>query len=153
MSAKFEDAELWKRNQLMEILNGFDEKDIYNADETGLFFKELPEKTYAMRGISVNGYKKNVQRVSKLFCCNSIGTNKLIPLVIGHFKKPRCLRSIKCLPVIYNGHRNAWMTREVFSNWIISWDRKLTMEKRKICLLVDNCSAHTFSNKLSAIKL
>ena len=53
----------------------------------------------------------------------------------------------------YDGNRNAWMTREIFSNWLISWDRKLTKEKRKIFLLVDNCSAHNFSNKLSAIKL
>ena len=70
----------------MEILNEFDEKDIYNADEPGLFFKVLPEKAYAKRGISVNGYKKNMQRVSILFCSNSIGTDKLIPLVIGHQK-------------------------------------------------------------------
>ena len=32
-------------------------------------------------------------------------------------------------------------------------DRKLTKEKRKICLLVDICTAHHVSTKLSAIKL
>ena len=42
----------------MEILNEFDEKDIYNADETGLFYKSLPDRSCTKRGIAVKGHKK-----------------------------------------------------------------------------------------------
>jgi hypothetical protein len=31
---------------------------------------------------------------------------------------------------------------DIFEQWLKRWDRKLGIEKRKILLLVDNCSAH-----------
>ena len=45
------------------------------------------------------------------------------------------------------------MTREIFTNWLKSWDRKLIKDKRKICLIIDNCSAHIVSHELVAIKI
>ena len=34
------------------------------------------------------------------------------------------------------------MTGGLFKQWLYNWDRKLRLQKRKILLLLDNCSAH-----------
>ena len=46
------------------------------------------------------------------------------------------------LPVDYHANKNAWMTSDIFQNYLMSWDKSLQREKRKILLLVDNCSAY-----------
>ncbi|KAH9374876.1 hypothetical protein HPB48_014682 [Haemaphysalis longicornis] len=33
------------------------------------------------------------------------------------------------------------MTRALFENWLREWDQELAKTRRKVCLLLDNCSA------------
>ena len=113
MSAKFEEVELWKRTKLMEILNEYDEKT-YTMPMNHTFLQFIAGENLCKKRHPSNGYKKIYSEFQYFFYCNSIRTNKLISLVIGHFKKPRCLKSVKCLPVNYDGNRNTWMTREIF---------------------------------------
>ncbi|GBO21365.1 hypothetical protein AVEN_136672-1 [Araneus ventricosus] len=35
----------WIQNQLPDLIKGHEQKDIFNADETGLFYNVLPSKT------------------------------------------------------------------------------------------------------------
>ncbi|XP_050527813.1 tigger transposable element-derived protein 6-like [Daktulosphaira vitifoliae] len=60
-------------------------------------------------------------------------------LVVGKSKHPRCFKGVKSLPVDYSANKNAWMTQEIFSQWLIKWDNELS---RKMFFLVDNCTAH-----------
>lgn len=46
----------WK-DRLPDILRGYDPKDVFNMDETGLFFKALPDKTLSIRGEQCKGGK------------------------------------------------------------------------------------------------
>ncbi|XP_060069391.1 jerky protein homolog-like [Ylistrum balloti] len=39
----------WK-DKLLNIICGYDARDIYSMDETGLFFRSLPDKTLCIRG-------------------------------------------------------------------------------------------------------
>ena len=39
-------ADEWKTNILPTILNDYDPQDIFNADETGLYYKALPNGTF-----------------------------------------------------------------------------------------------------------
>jgi len=71
-------------------------------------------------------------------------------LVVGKSKRPRCFKGVKALPVDYIANKNAWMTQEIFSQWLMKWDNELD---RKIVLLVDNCTAHNVSLNLKNIKL
>ena len=57
------------------------------------------------------------------------------------------------LPVEYHANKNAWMTSEIFQNWLTSWDVELQHKQRKILLLVDNCAAHPHLDNLKNIKL
>lgn len=47
----------WK-DKLAELTAGYDPEDIFNADETGLFYKCLPDKTLLFKGDECNGGKK-----------------------------------------------------------------------------------------------
>ena len=57
-------------------------EDIYNLDETGLFWKTLPDKSYVQKGTSVRGRKLKKERVIILLCVNFDG-DKRNPLVVG----------------------------------------------------------------------
>lgn len=48
VDVNIETIEKWKRN-LPEIMKNFDAVDIFNADETNMFFRVLPNKTMAVR--------------------------------------------------------------------------------------------------------
>lgn len=46
----FEAVDNWRQTVLQQKLAEFNENDIFNVDETGLFWKLLPSKTLAFKG-------------------------------------------------------------------------------------------------------
>lgn len=125
---------------------------IFNADESGLYFRMLPNKTLvASYEKSAHGRKKQLERVTFTVCANATGTIQLPLHVIGKSKKPRCFRQIReeDLPVVYANSRSAWMTEAIFKSWFHDTFVPFVREKRdsmgcepKALLIVDNCSAH-----------
>jgi len=85
-----------------------------------------------------------MDRITILCCANMSGTDKQKLLVIGKNSKSRCFKCTRMngLPVDCHANKNAWMTSDIFQNYLMSWDKSLQREKRNIFLLVDNCSAH-----------
>ena len=73
---------------LPALLADYDPCDVFNADETGLFFKCLPEKTLAFKGEKCHGGKRSKERVTVMVAANMIGTEKLKFMVIGKSVKP-----------------------------------------------------------------
>jgi len=71
--------------------------------------------------------------------------------VIGKSKSPRCFQQVRCLSVKYDFSSNAWM-QVAFTGWLKERDRSLRRQKRKILLLVDNCSAYPRDIELTNIK-
>ncbi|XP_071043603.1 tigger transposable element-derived protein 6-like [Parasteatoda tepidariorum] len=118
------------------------ESFVRNADETGLFYQLMPDKTMAFKGENCKGGKKSKQRLTVLLCANSTGTDKLKPFVIGKYAKPRCFKNVTSLPVDYKANKRAWMTEEIFNNWLLDVDKEMKRKKKKIALLVDNCTPH-----------
>ncbi|XP_060847983.1 tigger transposable element-derived protein 4-like [Rhopalosiphum padi] len=80
-------------NNLPKLIENYSPDDIFNVDETGLFFKCLPDKTFIFKGQSCSGGKHSKERVTLLLGANMSGTEKLRPLLIGKSKKPRCFRT------------------------------------------------------------
>jgi hypothetical protein len=70
ISANLETISEWQNSTLVEILQKFPLDCIFNADETGLFYKEISKRTYEKRNAVVRGCKKSKLRVSVLLCCN-----------------------------------------------------------------------------------
>lgn len=90
---------------------------LYNADETALFWKLLPEKTFvSFQEKTAPGRKLEKQRLTFLACTNASGNHKVKPLVIGKAKNPRAFRNFS-LPVDYNNSKSAWMTESIFKTW------------------------------------
>nr|XP_042897556.1 tigger transposable element-derived protein 6-like [Parasteatoda tepidariorum] len=96
----------------------------------------------AFKGENCKGGKKSKQRLTVLLCANSTGTDKLKPFVIGKYAKPRCFKNVKSLPVDYKANKRAWMTEEIFNKWLLDVDKEMKRKKKKIALLVDNCTPH-----------
>ena len=78
---------------LRQLLQQYHPDDIFNADETGLFYNMPPNKTIASSPTS--GLKKNKARISILFACNSSGTEKLDLIFIGHTQQPYAFKKAK----------------------------------------------------------
>jgi hypothetical protein len=77
----------WKDTALLRLMAKYSPRDIFSADEFGLFYNMLPDKTYTFKGASCKGIKVNKERITVLVCANLDGTQKL-SLVIGNSKLP-----------------------------------------------------------------
>ena len=118
-------------------------EDIYNCDEAALVWQAQSGKTFTLKKNKAIGKKKPKQRVTMLVCANMTGTDKKKMMVIGKAKTPRAFRGReKRVPVEWKWNANAWMTSEFFTEWLIKWNRKLSMKGRKIALILDNATCH-----------
>jgi len=72
-----ESTDAWLES-LPSLLGGYEPRNVYSADETGLFFNMLPDRTLAYKGESCHGRKHSKDRLTMLQCVN--------PSVLGHLK-------------------------------------------------------------------
>ncbi|EXX77942.1 hypothetical protein RirG_019310 [Rhizophagus irregularis DAOM 197198w] len=73
-----------ERGILREIIKDYDLNDIFNCDETELYWNLEPSKTLAQGLLS--GTKKSKKQVTLLFTCNATGTEK--SLFIHKYQNP-----------------------------------------------------------------
>lgn len=85
--------------------NEYSEENIYNADETALYYRALPDHTFVLNKEKAKGDKACKERVTAL-CCASMAGEKKGLLVIGKSKNPRCFKGVKKLPVEYLANSN-----------------------------------------------
>ena len=100
----------WNETTLPTLLSKYDLKDIFNADEFGLFYQCLPNKTYHFKGQKCSGGKNSKVRLTGMAAGNAIG-EKLLMFVIGKSKTPRCFKHIKNLPCKYKSQKKSWMNK------------------------------------------
>ena len=67
-------------SKLKDIIRQYDLNDVFNADETALYWELEPTKTLATG--PVVGTKKSRNRVTIMLTCNASGSEKLKPLFI-----------------------------------------------------------------------
>ena len=102
-------------DELPTLISSFKPEEIYNADETGLFYKCLPNKTMEFRNKPCHGGKASKERLTVLLTSNMTGSDKRVPLVIGKSKKPRCFKNVRRFPTTYATNKKAWATSELFT--------------------------------------
>jgi hypothetical protein len=110
-----EEVVAWKDTALLHLMAKHSPKDIFNADELGLFYNMLPEKTYTFKGASCKGIKVNKERIAILVCANLDGTEKLPLLLIGKSKQPQRFVNTKLLLCTYHHSKTAWMRVEKYT--------------------------------------
>ncbi len=147
------DVDTWWSTTLPTLLQDYTLENVYNADEFGLFFKLLPDKSLVFKNESCHGGKLSKERITVLACSNATGSHKLRLLVIGKSRSPRCFKNVKSFPVDYVSQSRAWMTAELFTDWLKNLDQYFGRKKKKVLLFVDNCPAHPKNVELEFIKL
>ena len=133
----------WKL-RLPEITKGYERRNIFNCDESGLFYRALPDKTLRFKGTDCKGGKVAKERLTVFFCCNMDGEFEK-PVVIGKFANPRCFKRLNqmSLPVTYVSNRKAWMTTSIFFSWLKKFNEKMRIQDRRVILFMDNATCHT----------
>lgn len=142
----------WK-SKISSLVEGYAPRDVYNGDETGLFFRLLPSKTLAISGETCCGGKMSKERLT-VFVCGNMDGDLEKPIVIGKAQKPRCFRNLdrNALPVIWRWNRKAWMTGSLMEEWLQSFNGRMKRQNRKVLLFLDNAGCHPHI-KLSNVKL
>ncbi|XP_045463820.1 tigger transposable element-derived protein 6-like [Harmonia axyridis] len=141
-------------SKLPMLLKDYSPRNIFNADETGIFFRALPNKTLTLKHEKCTGGKLSKERLTILHCVNLAGEKEKL-LVIGKTKKPRAFKNINVsdLPVFWRSNKKAWMTCTIMEEWLKNFDRRMGMERRKILLFLDNASSHPKDIRLTNIQI
>ena len=88
-----------RKERLPQILAGYSPEDILNLDETGKFYRALPNKSLSEAAKQCRGGKQSKERVTCAFFVNAAG-GKEKPIVIGKSANPRCFRGIRDLSTL-----------------------------------------------------
>ncbi|GFX30301.1 tigger transposable element-derived protein 1 [Trichonephila clavipes] len=118
---------------------------VFNADETGLYWKKLPNSRYIAKDEkTASGHKASKDRVTLLLYSNASGDRMLKPLLINKSLRPRALKGkdLKQLPV-------HWMTTAIFTEWFNNCfvpEVEAYMKEKsldfKVLLIVGNAASH-----------
>uniref|UniRef100_A0A5F8G8Y5 HTH CENPB-type domain-containing protein n=1 Tax=Monodelphis domestica TaxID=13616 RepID=A0A5F8G8Y5_MONDO len=130
-------------------------QQVFNCDETGLFWKKMPRRTYiTAEEKSMPGHKPMKDRLTLALCANASGDCKIKPLLVYHSENPRAFKSHKIikekLQVMWRANPKAWVTRELFVQWVNlvfgPAVKKYLSENNlplKALLVLDNAPAHS----------
>lgn len=135
------------------MLKNYEPRNVFNIDETALFFKCLPDKPFTFKKEKCHGGKHSKDKLTILLAVNMDGSEKLTPLLIGKAAKPRCFKGIRKFPLTYRSNKKARMTTELFNEWLVSLNEDIKKQKRKILLFLDNCTVHNNPPFLTNIEL
>ncbi|XP_065196555.1 tigger transposable element-derived protein 4-like [Sycon ciliatum] len=121
---------------------------VWNMDETGLFWRALPQRTLACVNERLSGSKTQKDRITFATTVSMSG-ERLPLLAIGNSKLPRAVAAVKSTPAAVIGGQwcsnpKAWMNEQIFSEWLLDTNRTFRRKGKKIVLLVDNCPGHKF---------
>nr|XP_022902916.1 tigger transposable element-derived protein 1-like [Onthophagus taurus] len=125
---------------------------IFNVDETGLYWKKLPSRTFISREErSAPGFKAAKDRLTVLLGSNVSGSLKFKPMVVYHSQNPRAFKGLdkSSLPVFWRWNKKGWVTQEIFTDWyknyfcptVLKFCDRNNLPKKAI-LLLDNAPGH-----------
>ena len=126
----------------------YDEGDIYNMDETGLFWRLSPSK-----GLSTQnrpGVRKDKSRVSLVCCVNASGTDRLPIWFIGKYQRPRALQNINihAMGGRWCWNKKAWMDTIIMKEWLSAFYSHIG--PRTVLLTMNNYPAHLSGLELAS---
>lgn len=122
---------------------GYTPDQVWNVDETGLFWKRMPSRTYVAKSQkTAGGFKVAKDRVTLLFCSNASGERML---------KPRSMKGVDYnkLPIHWMANKKAWVTSALFIEWFQKYFipevrryMNAKCQEFKVLLILDNAPAH-----------
>ena len=145
-AAPHDELETWKETVLVPTLARYSPNDIYNRDQTALFYKSLPHRTYCFDGDKPAGSAKCKDRLTLLIITNMDGSDHRKLSVIGKSKTPRCLQKkykmqVKDMSVDWYASKNAWMTSEIHHQIMTKLNNEMRLSNHHILYVCDNASS------------
>ncbi|GLV32614.1 hypothetical protein CBL_00677 [Carabus blaptoides fortunei] len=143
------------KSELAEIIEegGYSPQQVFNVNETGLFWKRMPEKSFIFnQEEGLCGIKSSKLRLTILLGGNAAGDFKLKPMLVYHSENPSALKGYSkgLLPVIWKANRKASVTRQLFENWFTDYFCPAVKEycaeenlENKALLLLGNSPGHS----------
>ncbi|KAG8227672.1 hypothetical protein J437_LFUL006983, partial [Ladona fulva] len=97
--------------KVKNLCEGCSPHDIFNCDETELFYNAFPRKTLCFSASKCHGGKNSKQRLTIFLCMSMIGEFKP-PVIIGNTANPRCFKGVHLekVKVEWKSNKNSWMT-------------------------------------------
>ena len=151
------------RQRLNKIIDeeGLVLAQVYNFDETGLFWKSLPINTQEhLRKKNVHGLKQDKARISAMCFANADGSHALKPCIVGKAQRPRAIKDIMhSLPVHYYAQAKAWFTAAILKSYLFDHAfneirrfqedvLKIHPQRVRAVILMDHCPAHPSEENL-----
>ena len=128
---------------------------IYNMDETGLFYAQLPNTVFAtaLESKDLHGCKQmtDKKRLTFIMCVSADGLHKLPPTCIGKAVRPVCFRLLRRgeeVPLPYLQQPHAWQNTATAQQW---FDQVFLPAKRErhgmqtAFLIMDNVRSHNIN--------
>ena len=139
--------EEWPHTVLIPTLEGYSPSDIYNGDETALFYKSLPHRTYCCVDDKPAGSTKCKDRLTLLIIRNMDGSDHRKLSVIGKAKNPWCLQkkykmTVNDMVVDWYASKNAWMTGDIHHRIMTKFNNQMRKAGRHVLYVCDNASSH-----------
>lgn len=131
---------------------GYSYDQVFNCDETGLYWKKMPSRTYlTQKELSAPGFKVSKDRFTLLFCANASGTFRCKPMLVYKSETPRVLKNKQKqhLPVFWKSNKSSWVTKAIFRDWFLRSfipEVKEFLAKKnlsfRVLLTLDNVGSH-----------
>ncbi|SJK99922.1 uncharacterized protein ARMOST_03233 [Armillaria ostoyae] len=116
--------------------------DRWNIDESGLVIFAIPDRTLSSG--PMNGRKQDKFHITVCFAVNLDGSEQMSVIFIGKLKQPQCFKKKKltAMGFYYWNNKKAWMTSELFMEWVKIFDLKMRREMQQVLLTLDNFRGH-----------
>eukprot|EP00731_Ephydatia_muelleri_P003096 Em0001g3096a len=139
-------AWLEPRGSCLVSLRSIDQRMSSISMRQGLY-RQAPDRTLTTTA-DVRGAKKAKDRITVALAVNVTASERLKPVVIHKYKKPRCFgRTFNPNSlVMYYSNTNAWMRTDVFTDWSKQVNEQFKQQNRQCLMLLDNASSHHLSD-------
>jgi hypothetical protein len=127
--------------EVRSIIDDYPLTDVYNMDETALYWKSSPDNSLASE--ELQGGETDKSRITATFCCNADGSHKLDIFFIAKALRPRAFKGIKHIESLgcqWKKTGKGWMNGTVFQEFL-DWFKQ-QVGNRKVLLLIDGYGAH-----------
>ncbi|KAM9894859.1 hypothetical protein OXX79_008441 [Metschnikowia pulcherrima] len=153
-AASIDEEDLKKfRERLQEEISEYAPADIWNYDETGLWWKKFPRRGNTCKRYS--GKKGGTySRITAMLCCNANGSDKFRPWFIGKQDHYECFGEnnamLDPLDCHYSGREKALMDVDLMESWLGAFNHYVKQKGRKVILLMSNHSSRKRAVRIMA---
>lgn len=140
-----------EKNRLREILRDYQAHEIYQFNELLFDINNLHDltdlnndKMYTkpVDNVNLTGDIRSNKTVTMGVCCNLTGVDFIEPLIVSNLSNKINAFNTSSVKQHYYYSPEGLNTQEIFRNYLTNWNTKLSIENKRIALLVDTYWCH-----------